>query len=155
MRTNHTILLALCLALALAGCTTVKGDPYVPGEIHAQGVQMGTITHVGPSSVAQEPTLAGPIIGGGAGALAGGMIGSGGGAPGIAAGAVIGGGMGALAGGYGEAQMRRVDYGLALTVELDNGKTVIIAQPEDDIYTVGDRVRVMRDGKGYGRVQLQ
>ena len=67
---------------------------------------------------------------------------------------VLGLGLGAVAGGVGEMGMRRTDHGLALTIELDNGKTVIVAQPEDDIYTVGDRVRVMRDGNGYGRVQL-
>lgn len=43
---------------------------------------------------------------------------------------------------------------IALTVDLDNGGVVVVIQPEDDIYTVGDRVRVVRDGQGFVRVQL-
>ena len=43
---------------------------------------------------------------------------------------------------------------LAITVELDSGGIVMIIQPEDDIYTVGDRVRLFRGGSGFVRAQL-
>ena len=43
---------------------------------------------------------------------------------------------------------------LALTVDLDDGRVVVVIQPEDNVYVVGDRVRVVRDGKGFVRVQL-
>ena len=43
---------------------------------------------------------------------------------------------------------------LALTVDLDDGQVIVVIQAEDAIYTVGDRVRVIRDGKGFVRVQL-
>lgn len=43
---------------------------------------------------------------------------------------------------------------IAITVDTDDGRIVIVTQPEDDIYKVGDRVRVVRDGKGFIRVQL-
>ncbi len=145
--------LLLCLLFAFGGCSTVKGDPYIPGEIHAQSVLTGTVTHVGASSVTTEPTVVGPLVGGVTGALIGGAIGGSGTAGTV--GLLAGGALGAVAGGVGEMGFRKTDYGLALTVELDNGKTIVIAQPEDDIYTVGDRVRVMRDAAGYGRVQLQ
>ncbi len=153
MRAMFGVFLLLCLAFTVGGCSTVKGDPYVPGEIQVQGVQLGTITHVGASSVTSEPTIVGPVIGGVTGALIGGVIG-GSGSAGVV-GALAGGTLGAVAGGLGEMGFRTTNYGLALTVELDSGKTVIVAQPEDDIYTIGDRVRVMRDKEGYGRVQLQ
>ncbi len=49
-------------------------------------------------------------------------------------------------------EIRRGD--IALTVDLDDGRVVIVVQPEDTIYRIGDRVRVVRDGKGFVRVQL-
>ena len=55
----------------------------------------------------------------------------------------------------GKMQGREIRMGdIALTVDLDNGGVVIIIQSEDDIYVVGDRVRVIRDGEKYVRVQL-
>lgn len=43
---------------------------------------------------------------------------------------------------------------LAITVDLDSGGIIMIIQPEDDIYTVGDRVQIFRDGAGFARAQL-
>ena len=43
---------------------------------------------------------------------------------------------------------------IAITVDTDDGRIVIVTQPEDDIYKVGDRVRVVRADKGFIRVQL-
>jgi len=43
---------------------------------------------------------------------------------------------------------------IAITVDTDNGGIVVVIQPEDDIYRVGDRVRVIRDGQKFVRVQL-
>lgn len=43
---------------------------------------------------------------------------------------------------------------IAITVDTDDGKVVVVIQPEDDIYRVGDRVRVIRDGREFVRVQL-
>lgn len=43
---------------------------------------------------------------------------------------------------------------IAITVDTDDGKVVVVIQPEDDIYRVGDRVRVIRDGRKLVRVQL-
>lgn len=43
---------------------------------------------------------------------------------------------------------------IAITVDTDDGGVVIVVQPEDDIYKVGDRVRIVRDGQGFVRVQL-
>lgn len=49
-------------------------------------------------------------------------------------------------------EIRRGD--LAITVDLDAGGILMIIQPEDDIYTVGDRVRIFRDNAGFARAQL-
>ena len=43
---------------------------------------------------------------------------------------------------------------LAISVELEGGGFIVIVQPQDNIYTVGDRVRVLRDGKGLIRAQI-
>ena len=43
---------------------------------------------------------------------------------------------------------------IAITVDADDGSVVVIIQPEDDIYKVGDRVRVIRDGRGLVRAQI-
>ena len=152
MRLNYSVIIMSFCALMFSGCTSIKGDPYLPGDIQSQGLQTGTIVHVGASSVTQEPTMVGPIVGGTTGALVGGAI-LGSGTAGTI-GMLTGGALGAIVGGAGEQGVRRTEYGLALTIELDNGRTIIVAQPEDDIYTVGDRVRLMRDKEGYGRAQL-
>lgn len=49
-------------------------------------------------------------------------------------------------------ELRRGD--IALTVELDDGQVIVIVQPEDNIYTPGDRVRIIRDGKGLVTAQV-
>ena len=49
-------------------------------------------------------------------------------------------------------EIRRGD--LAITVDLDDGQVLVVIQPEDDIYRPGDRVRILRDGKGLARVQI-
>lgn len=49
-------------------------------------------------------------------------------------------------------EIRRGD--IAITVDLEDGRIVTVVQPEDNTYVVGDRVRVVRDGERFSRVQL-
>lgn len=49
-------------------------------------------------------------------------------------------------------ELRRGD--IALTVEQDDGQVIVVIQPEDNIYTPGDRVRIIRDGKGLVTAQV-
>ena len=49
-------------------------------------------------------------------------------------------------------EIRRGD--IAITVDTDNDRIIVVTQPEDDVYKVGDRVRIVRDNKGFIRVQL-
>lgn len=49
-------------------------------------------------------------------------------------------------------ELRKGD--LAITVDLDDGRVVMLIQSEDNVYAVGDRVRVFRDGDGLVRAQL-
>jgi len=43
---------------------------------------------------------------------------------------------------------------IILTIDLDDGQVIMVIQSEDDVYVPGDRVRVLRDGKGFVRVHL-
>ncbi|MDR3074089.1 MAG: hypothetical protein LBV01_05140 [Deltaproteobacteria bacterium] len=44
---------------------------------------------------------------------------------------------------------------IALTIDLDDGQVVVIIQTEDNVYVVGDRVRVLRDAENkFVRAQL-
>lgn len=43
---------------------------------------------------------------------------------------------------------------IAITVNLDSGGSVIVIQPEDNIFTPGDRVRIIRSGETFVRVQV-
>ena len=141
----------LCLALAVgaSGCSTVTGTPYPPGQVHSQNVQTGTIVNVTTATVSQEPTIWGPVIGGTIGGVAGSMVGGGLGAIGLVGGA----GTGALIGSYAERTSR--SPALSLTIDMDSGETVSIVQAEDEIYTIGDRVRILQDSEGKARIQLQ
>lgn len=43
---------------------------------------------------------------------------------------------------------------IVLTIDLDDGQVVMVIQSEDNVYAPGDRVRVLRDGKGFVRAQV-
>lgn len=43
---------------------------------------------------------------------------------------------------------------IAITVDTDGGRVLVVIQPEDDIYQVGDRVRIIRNEDGFVSVQL-
>lgn len=49
-------------------------------------------------------------------------------------------------------EIRRGD--IAITVDLEDGRIVTVIQSEDNTYLVGDRVRVVRSGEKFSRVQL-
>lgn len=51
-----------------------------------------------------------------------------------------------------EREVREGD--IAITVDLEDGRVVTVVQPEDETYVVGDRVRIIRSGKIFSRVQL-
>ena len=43
---------------------------------------------------------------------------------------------------------------IAISIVLDDGQMIVVVQSEDDVYTAGDRVMVLRDGKGFVRAQV-
>ena len=99
--------------------------------------------------VEEDPSFIGPAIGGVAGGVLGSLIGKG---TGRTLTILGGAALGALLGGAGESAVRRYPA-TELTVELNNGQTIVIVQGNDDIFIKGDAVRVLHTGEGAARVQ--
>jgi outer membrane lipoprotein SlyB len=86
----------------------------------------------------------------GAGAMAGGVIGgAAGGSVGRGRGAVAGSVIGTVAGAViGEAAAQsRTQFGVEITVRLDEGRVIAVSQPAGEAFKPGDRVRVVSDGR--------
>jgi len=147
MRTLTIFVLAL--AVTLGGCISSRsGEAYSRDQArHMQDVQMGTVEHV--REITIEGTQSG--IGGAAGGVVGGIGGSEiGHGKGSSAGAVVGAVLGGVAGGaIEEATTRKKGY--EITVKLDTGRTIAIAQEADEEFKLGERVRIVT-GDGVSRV---
>ena len=143
MKQLFTILSFAALML-VAGCAT---DVVRPGEQPqaSQTVRMGVVEGVRDVQIdgGKPATGAGAAIGAVVGGVAGAYVGSG---RGSIIGTVIGSVLGGFGGSYAEqAAGRRA--GLELTVRLDEGRTMVIAQAQGDgQFKAGDRVRVVSDG---------
>jgi len=147
MRTFTVLLLAG--GLVLSGCISSRsGEAYSRDQArHIQEVQTGVVEHV--REIVIEGTQSG--IGGAAGGVVGGIGGSEiGHGKGSSAGAVVGAVLGGVAGGaLEEATTRKKGY--EITVRLDTGRTIAIAQEADEEFKIGERVRLVTGG-GVSRV---
>lgn len=143
------VLGVLALSGLLPGCISSKsGAAYSRDQArHAQNVETGTVEHV--REVVIEGTQSG--IGATAGAAVGGIAGSDvGHGKGSQAGAVVGAVAGGVLGGtIEEATTRKKGY--EITVRLDSGRVIAVAQEADEEFKAGDRVRVL-SGEGVTRV---
>lgn len=149
--------LAICLlftTVLLTGCgDEFSGDNYKAVEARkVQNVATGTVISKRSVKIKRHDGLgAGAGLGGATGALAGGLLGNS--ITGNHTGSLVGAGIGALAGGVaGSAiQNRQVD-GFEYTISLDNGNSVAITQGPTPAISVGDRVNIIYDNAGNGRV---
>ena len=136
----------LVLALCAGGCGGRKSFP--DGDIRSiEGAYYGTVIDVAEVVVEEDPSIAGPV----AGAALGGMLGSqfGGGTGRIlltAAGVAVGADLGL------NAQKRRYPA-MQITMELDNGKILMVVQGFDEYFVRGDTVRILHMGEGRAKVQ--
>lgn len=138
-----SILLIASLA-ALTGCASgVGGKDYSRSQTRSvQEVQMGIVESVREVNIEGTKTP----IGAGAGAVVGGVAGSTvGGGKGSAVGAAIGAVLGGLGGAAAEEGLTR-QKGVEITVKLDSGKLLAITQAADEVFQIGDRVRVLSGG---------
>lgn len=130
--------------LVLTGCISSRsGEVYSRDQArHMQDVQMGVVEHVREIVIEGTQSGIGAVAGGAVGGIGGGEIGHG---KGSSAGAVIGAVLGGVAGGaIEEATTRKKGY--EITVRLDSGRTVAIAQEADEVFKVGEPVRIITGG---------
>ncbi len=139
------IVLAIAL-IGLVGCGTTEGlgskdyqRNHARGE---QSVRFGSIESMREVNI--EGTRSG--VGAAAGGMVGGVAGSsvGGGRGGIV-GAVVGAVVGGVAGAVTEQAVTK-QKGLELTIKLENGNYVAITQAADELFTEGDKVKILGSG---------
>jgi outer membrane lipoprotein SlyB len=145
-------MLAFILVFFLTGCAPpgTGSRTYTTGQtMSPMTVFSGTILTVNTVILQEQQTGAGAVAGG----LAGGAIGSTVGGPrgsveGTVIGALIGAGVGAMA-----EMAATTRPGIELEIELDDGRIIVIVQEHDDLYAVGDRVRILQTQDGRMRVR--
>ena len=149
------LLPALALALAstalLTGCPSANsGTTFSRDEtLHAQNVLYGTVTDVRAGKIEGTKSAVGGIAGGVAGAAVGNLFGGGKGNT-IA---TVAGALGGAAAGAAAEESLTAKNGLQITVQLDNGQTVVIVQEADVMFQVNQRVRVVSRPGAKDRVQ--
>lgn len=155
MKTPNTdsriiVSLLLCLTLVSAGCASTGGKSYTAEEARrVQTVQRGTIVSIQEVTIEQDSSLLGPAIGGVAGGVAGSTIGGG---TGRILATVGGAALGAVIGAFGEKAIRSEQaYEFMIDLE-NNGGTISVVQSADDVYSIGDHVRLLRASDGKTRI---
>ncbi|NUU00795.1 glycine zipper 2TM domain-containing protein [Herbaspirillum robiniae] len=141
------LFLIAALGAMVAGCAVTPNSASVYNTRQAQGeqtVRMGVVESIRNVTIDKGSS--------GVGTLGGAALG------GIAAGSNIGGGNGALAAGIvgalaggvlgNQAEARLSNRpGLEITVKLDNGELRAITQDADEAFRVGERVRLLSNGR--------
>lgn len=146
---QFAVLLTVFALLALGGCaSSLSGSAYSRGQArHAMEVRMGVVESVRQVQLEGRESGAGTI----AGAVIGGVAGSNvGGGKGSIIGSVLGAVAGGVAGSAIEGGMTKKN-GLEITVKLDDGKMIAVTQEADELFRVGERVRLLT-GSGTTRV---
>lgn len=152
IKTTTKILAAALFAALLAGCASLppgmtgqypnSADVYTPGQAQqVQQVQLGTVLAVRSVQIAATGTETG--TGSALGALAGGLLGH---SVGGGRGKILATVAGALGGGIGGNLVAEHAYqqpGLSITVRLDDGRVVSVAQAADVQISVGERVELV------------
>lgn len=143
------ICLLIISSFMLTGCASQGGRTYSSGEVRSiQTVEFGVVSDIRVVEIEEDPSLLGPVIGGVAGGVIGSLFGRG---SGRTLATLGGAAAGALAGAGVESQARRFSAD-EITVNLDSGKSVVVVQSQDDVFNVGDRVRIVYSGSN-ARVQ--
>jgi outer membrane lipoprotein SlyB len=153
-------LLALVAPLALAGTLTACNEQGVqPGVVQTSAVdgyrgEAGRVVNIRevPLQTIQSGANQGTYIGGGVGAAGGAIAGAAIG--GTAGSAVLGGVLGAVGGAIAGTAIDRnqTQRGIEVTIQRDDGTSVVIAQRDDGDVQMGDRVIIVYDRNGVARV---
>ncbi|MBB5390861.1 glycine zipper 2TM domain-containing protein [Herbaspirillum chlorophenolicum] len=141
------LLLIVALSSLAAGCAYTPNSASVYNTRQAQGeqtVRMGVVESIRNVTIDKGASGVGTLAGGALGGIAAGSnIGGGNGA--LAAG-IIGALAGGIAGNQIESRMAN-QAGLEITVRLDNGELRAITQDADEAFRVGERVRLLSNGR--------
>lgn len=132
--------------LMLSGCSTSSGPKYDGRSYkHIKTIDMGVVVRTGKVAISDDGTgkSAGTMIGG----LAGSAVGYNNGhflasMGGAIVGGLIGGAVGSEAGAFDATE---------LTVELDDGRRIVIVVEQDDI-EAGDRIEIIKSGNRVEKV---
>lgn len=143
---NILLLTAIAGVLTLSGCAVPSNSSNVYTSRQAMGeqsVRMGVIESIRNVVIDNDQSGVGTLGGAALGGLAGSAIGQGNGAIAAAIGGAIAGGV------LGSHVENSVDSqaGLEITVKLDNGSLVAITQAADEPFNIGDRVRLVSNGR--------
>lgn len=134
----------------LTGCAApgLGGGDYSRGQVRGeQTVRLGVVEGVRDVRIDARDTGTGVLAGAALGGIAGSELGRGrGSVAGAVAGAVVGGVIGQAV--EKSANDRR---GVEVTIKLDSGRVIAVTQEADELFRVGDRVRVL-SGQGVTRV---
>jgi outer membrane lipoprotein SlyB len=148
MRITRLLAVSLLAALLAACASSNSGSVYSRDEARkVQTVKTGVIESVRQVKLEGTKSPVGTIAGGAVGGIAGSSVGGG---RGSAIAAVIGAVAGGLAGSALEEGITRKD-GVELTVKLDGGGLIAIVQEADEVFTAGEKVRILESG-GVSRV---
>jgi outer membrane lipoprotein SlyB len=149
--TTSALVAAVGLLVLGAGCAqspssanTVRRSE--TGRAHS--VQHGEVIYVRSVTIEGEARGGGGFAGGVLGFAVGNTIGSGSGRQ-LAR---LGGAAAGAAAGSAIEQAATTVAGVEVTVELDNGEVIVIIQAADEVFEVGDSVRVLRRSDGGVRV---
>lgn len=141
------LIFVAAVSMLAAGCAVTPNSASVYNTRQAQGeqtVRMGVVESIRNVTIdkgnSEVGTLAGAALGG---ITAGSNIGKGSGA--LAAG-IVGALVGGVAGNQIESSINNRP-GLEITVRLDNGELRAITQDADEMFHVGERVRVLSSGR--------
>jgi outer membrane lipoprotein SlyB len=140
MNFYRIVILSLICFLTVGCASSRSGKVYSRDQARqAQSVQLGVVQMVSDVLIEGTKSQAGVLAGGAAGGALGSTVGGG-------SGQVVATVLGSIAGGIaGAAVEEGVTWkkGLEITVTLDNGQSLVVVQEADELFAVGDRVRVL------------
>ncbi len=150
IKLKNTAIIFLILFFVVGCASSRSGKVYSRDEARRPlNVYYGTVLEVHEAQIEGTKTAAGPI----AGAAAGGVIGSTiGGGSGKNVATVLGALAGSMAGAAAEEGLTRKDA-MEITVEMDDGRIIVVVQEADDVFNVGDRIRIVKSPDGTMRVR--
>ena len=114
----------------------------------SHSVRLGTVESVRYVKLEGTRSGAGAVTGAVAGGIAGSTIGHN---TGSRLGAVGGAAIGAAGGAFAEEKLTG-SKGLEIVVKLDSGKSIVVAQKADILFSKGNRVRVIKSPEGETRI---